>query len=1379
MKQFLIAALFLAFLVAFSAAQSYNITNSQIYGNGLTSDTAGVLATFYIQLRTTTNTTYASCPSTNPFTATLTGGVSNRSIAAVCTNGRYTYQYTAPTVAGPYNVVIVAAGLPNNGTLSYAVTVSPGPIYPGNTIATGIPAPFTGIVGQKYNFTVTPYDQYNNRIYSCPNAPSQWSVVVAGVQNGQGSITKCDSKSGIYSGTFSATQSGGYDMTIQINNGYIRGSPFHLNLGPGPISPPNCVYLPSTSEVYAGTVTPFQVAAYDAYNNPITTCTVVEFEAALELKGAVVAPVNYVGCSAGVYTLNFTETIANDGYLLDVKINNISIAKSPFNVEVSAALKIDPSKTTASGVGLYNATAGVPASVTIMPEDKYGNANMRCDASWSDFDLELYAVSNNSLTCSGQVIGCESATGYYTAQWTCYIATVYSLSITYQTVPINNGTVYSPTVVPGPLTGPETYASGLGLRDAYAGVNSYVYLDPHDQYGNQITTCDKAHFDPDLLSIVVNDENGNNIGGTVDNCTASPNGAVITLHYNITSIDLTILSIVYANNSIIDSPWLLTTHAGPPAAGNCNATGTGLHWANAGEYGVFQVTCADRFDNVITDCLPLENWFYSLTGSNNLTGVPYQCLNSTGVAQTLFRYNQTVSGEYGLIFGYDNQTLNPYDVTVYPGPFDPKNSVAVGDGVYSQTIRAGDRTIFEILARDRWGNEVTNCLNHSLIGISSVPPLRPSSNKFVVLPCNSTNRTLVQYASTLASKYQLTITYSGVEIQNSPYSPRIIAGPLDYDTIVANGTGLTYAQAGVPASLTLQGNDKYGNPVNYCNSSEFENFGLSLDLDNSTQKAHVDGVVWSCGVINGAGTYQANYTAYVAGYYDFHITYLDDDIPQSPFEPLVVPGPNNYSQAYVYAVQDQTVAGEYGYLEVIPRDSYQNNLTSCVPYLMFTANFSGVRAGDQKVFNYSYPSAVCNQTGPYAYWTIPFVLDGATTYTVNVYGTNSGQGVYNSPLKTLVVPNVISAPNSYLNNFDPTAVYVVGQTVDYMLTVADRYQNNITDCPDTNYSDFSVYTKAAKTYPGSITCENGVYQGTFTALQVGIYKLYIQYMSANFMGSPYTPLNFTYGYPSGLSVAHGPGVESDSIVAGTTTTFVIYTTNQYNITIESCPPAPFSAKNWTVTFDEAYRYDSDATTIQVGDCIEGTGNFPAWYTPTKARQYSIDIQLNGKEIRDDPYTPTVIPGPIDVSMTIITGLNGTGDNGTIILQTRDHWGNAETRVNLSQFQIGLSPRCAQSTIRTTADAGTIYAQYQVYEGGVYCPSIEYFDGPTPYIFPLNGTIHATGGVACNNSCNYQGYCFKNQEPSTASTNYSCSCFQGYTGVECADKMSCKILSLSS
>jgi hypothetical protein len=268
-------------------------------------------------------------------------------------------------------------------------------------------------------------------------------------------------------------------------------------------------------------------------------------------------------------------------------------------------------------------------------------------------------------------------------------------------------------------------------------------------------------------------------------------------------------------------------------------------------------------------------------------------------------------------------------------------------------------------------------------------------------------------------------------------------------------------------------------------------------------------------------------------------------------------------------------------------------------------------------------------------------------------------------------------------------------------------------------------------------------------------------------GSPYKPLNFTYGYPSGLSIAVGPGVDSDSLVAGEQASFTIMTTNQYNISIESCPPAPFSSKNWTVTFDQSYRFDVDVTTLNVGDCQDG--NFPATYTPTKARTYSIDIQLDGKDIRDDPYTPTVVPGPLNLSMTIITGLNGTGDNGTIILQTRDSYGNFENNVDLSKFNVGLSPRCAHTNIMTTASAGTLFAHYTVYEGGVYCPSIEYVD----YVFPLNATIHATGGIACNNSCNYQGYCFKNQNPSTVETDYSCSCFQGWTGVECADKMSSK------
>jgi hypothetical protein len=74
--------------------------------------------------------------------------------------------------------------------------------------------------------------------------------------------------------------------------------------------------------------------------------------------------------------LNYTETKANN-YNLVVLINNQSIESGPFNVQVIAAKKVSAAQTLATGVGLVNATAGFPASVTIMPFDKYGNPKIK------------------------------------------------------------------------------------------------------------------------------------------------------------------------------------------------------------------------------------------------------------------------------------------------------------------------------------------------------------------------------------------------------------------------------------------------------------------------------------------------------------------------------------------------------------------------------------------------------------------------------------------------------------------------------------------------------------------------------------------------------------------------------------------------------------------------------------------------------------------------------------------------------------------------------------------------------------------------------------------------------------------------------------------
>jgi len=471
-------------------------------------------------------------------------------------------------------------------------------------------------------------------------------------------------------------------------------------------------------------------------------------------------------------------------------------------------------------------------------------------------------------------------------------------------------------------------------------------------------------------------------------------------------------------------------------------------------------------------------------------------------------------------------------------------------------------------------------------------------------------------------------------------------------------------------------------------------------------------------------------------------------------------------------VNDNTVAGTFGYLHVVARDSYQNNLSSCVPYQQYFADFTGVRYN--KTFHESSQSILCLQTELGTY-VIPYNLTQATQWAVDVSGQVAN--VSNSPIELTVVHADIYQPNSYLNDFNPDETLVVGQQVAYSLTLSDFWQNIIVDCPDINFTHWNVYTisySGKHMYNATLECNtgaaDGTYQGTYTALRTGLYDLVVEYMDLDLAGSPYHPLNFTYGYPSKLSYAMGPGVESESLIAGNQTWFKIVTFNQFNVSIQACPPAPFSPSNWSVSFDQSYRWDEDITTVKVGACDDTDGSFTGFYTPTKALSYDIVITLDGQDIQDDPYTPTVLPAAVDPLMTVVTGLNSTGDNGTIILQTYDQYGNMETSVNKSEFFVTLSPRCAASTVTTEANGGTILAHYVVYEGGVYCPSISYKE----YIVPLkNATIHAVGGIACNNSCNYRGYCFKNFAPSTVTTNFSCNCFQGYTGVECSDKMSSK------
>lgn len=1339
---------FLLFLSIAFAQSSIQPNKTVVYGPGLTKSEAGQVSLFFLQYADSTGANLTECASPAP-TFSLTMDSLSVPVTYSCTDGFAIASYISKK-AGVYNLTIELDGV-SLGNSPYSPECFAGPIYPPSSYATG--QLDGGIVGIYYNFTIYAKDFYGNVNHTCDT--KQWSILVAGgpfSKTYPGRVISCNSTEGSYAAQYTAQDAGGYKMTVGINNQFIQGSPFLFDFEPASIYPANCVASgPGATSATAGAKTTFQVIAVDQFGNRVGECDNNITWTGYLLLNSTQYPVNYTGCTSGIYDFSYSVTKATT-YKLYVFAGSIGIASNGNNLVVSASNIIDASQIIASGTGLTTAAAGTPAPISLTPYDVYGNQITKCVSNPNDFDITLVAKNNKSIECYGDIIGCDGATGVIQASYYCYKATVYNLYITYQNYDIS-GVPFTPTITAGPLNGPTTKASGEGLSIAYAGVPAYFYLDAYDQYDNKISTCQDS---PTYQIEVYSAQKNIKVIGSIVNCT---NGFYKGT-YTITVISSYLLKIQYQGYSVDQSPYSISTKPGPPIASGCTVTGPGLTGQTAGTYGELSVSCKDTYGNPISQCYN-DNWLLKLVSFDKVAtvfGKAYSCnaTNNGTPATTLLHYNATYAAQYSLTLSFVSSSINNLIKSSNPiittGQPDATQTVAIGPGVDNNPqISVGVTTYYIVIARDSFGNNITDCksFDKSKMVATFNPPV---SSPPVFKNCNNGFNNYT-YSNQFVGTYELDLVYSSVTIQGSPFTISFVAGPLFGSSIVAQGSGLYNAIAGINATFTLSGYDQYGNPVLACSTKAAKDFVISLSGPQQLQ-----GTITGCN----NGVYYAQYRAVITGKYKMDVTYTGIPIKASPFSPVVSAGAVSDSSSYAtgngFGDSGPQKVGDSVYVDIHAVDSFGNTIYTC--NLAF--NYWTVRVYGNGVNLITNQNTCSNGT-----YTLSYV--NTVTGNFNVSASGKLSAVSNSPKVITFTPGDISSDNTYVVPFSGKTA---GETVTFPIYSVDQYGNNITTCPTaTNYSDWSVFGVSSNNrYNGSVvSCQNGVFTATITIPVEGTVTIYVKYDGDDVKSSPFNTY-FNFGIVTAKnSRASGLGVNAttDLNVAGQWTYFHVQTYNQFNVPILNNAVCNQNI-NFTFAFTPFFSYDTNETVYQAG-CFSGAFFFE--YLPTVAGYLNIEIQLNNVDIYGNVYQVHVLPGPIDVNQTAVV-LNATlpaPDTSTFGLQTKDIYGNNLVNTS-SDFQVQFSPFCANTTILPTGNVqnGIIEYNYTVQFGGQYCIII-YYNGTTIQV-PDTYLVIA-GGLECDNHCSNQGYCFPNYSPSTSDRNASCSCFQGWVGEDCSVEMS--------
>ncbi|TPP58487.1 Filamin-A [Fasciola gigantica] len=228
-----------------------------------------------------------------------------------------------------------------------------------------------------------------------------------------------------------------------------------------------------------------------------------------------------------------------------------------------------------------------------------------------------------------------------------------------------------------------------------------------------------------------------------------------------------------------------------------------------------------------------------------------------GNAIYLVEYTPKDPGTHQILVYFAGQQIptSPFPISVTP-PFNPEMVYATGRGVQARGIRAQDEVTFRVHT-ERAGDQAP--VKATMVrSDGTTEPVQVEQTDEHLWTCS--------YTPQRPGKYSLRVLYGNGDIQNSPFN--IIIGPHKKCGITAFGPGLIAGVVNHPNIFTV------------CCREESSKIGFSIE---GPSEARMD-----C-FNNGDGTARVTYTVGQPGEYAVHILYEDEDIPNSPYMPMIHP----------------------------------------------------------------------------------------------------------------------------------------------------------------------------------------------------------------------------------------------------------------------------------------------------------------------------------------------------------------------------------------------------------------------------------------------------------------------------------------------------------
>ncbi|KAF0722109.1 hypothetical protein Ae201684_018673 [Aphanomyces euteiches] len=347
--------------------------------------------------------------------------------------------------------------------------------------------------------------------------------------------------------------SGLYSVHLYLDQVEVLGFPTDVLISPSPFAGPRSVVSGpgiSANGVIAATTTSITIQAKDIYGNWMAQGGGQFQVQATSIVNSLVDLGTVVDNKDGTYTAIFTPRFSG-AYSVQVYVNKIHVAQSPYQITVSPNQPYGPSCHYVAGAGIYNATTGLPATFTIQLRDI--NSNL------------ITSGSANVVVTSNLTFASSSCTNTLNGQYSCtYIPTIATqsmvLNVLVNSKPIRNSP-FIVQVVTGIVSGSSSVANGTGLLYSNAGQLTLLNIQAKDIYGNN-------RMANDALTAVIQFANLTTATGINTSFQYFGNG-YYEFTYLIKIAGVYILRLLANGQDIVNSPFTITIY---PVVADCTTT---------------------------------------------------------------------------------------------------------------------------------------------------------------------------------------------------------------------------------------------------------------------------------------------------------------------------------------------------------------------------------------------------------------------------------------------------------------------------------------------------------------------------------------------------------------------------------------------------------------------------------------------------------------------------------------------------------------------------------------------------------------------------------------------------------------------------------------